>query len=312
MSDLIRPRRGSLAFRPRKRAASENVRIAWPNIADKRVLGFVGYKAGMTHMSYVDDTNSPTKGKEVVVPVSVIEVPKMFVFGIRFYDSEKSLGDIYADNDKVLKRMNIKKHPKKSDAKEFSSVRLLAFADPSKTSIGKKHVERVELGLGGSSDEQKELAESLLGKELSIADVFKPGEYLDVSAVTKGKGWQGTVKRFGTKIQRRKVTGKRRHVGTLGEWHPAYIQYTIPRPGQMGYHSRTETNKRIMFIGKESDIDKVNNAFGFPRYGLLKNEFLLIKGSVPGSVKRLVKMRVSMRSRSEVKEPSVGKIFVRK
>lgn len=312
MVDLVRPRHGSLAFRPKKRASSENTRLSWQTLDEKRIIGFAGYKAGMTHMTIIDDSKSPTKGKEIVVPVSVIEVPPLFVYGIRFYKSNESIGDVYTTSEKTLKRLNIKNKKEFKAPEDFDSVRLLVFTDPSKTSFGKKHIERLELGVGGKKEEQKAFSESFLGKELPIKEIFKPGEYIDVSAVTRGKGWQGPVKRFGVGLQRPKATGRRRHVGSLGEWHPAYVQYTAPQAGQLGYNPRTEINKRILYIGSASDAEKINNYYGFPGYGNVKNDFILVKGSVPGVVKRMIKMRLGVRAPKEVKAPNVLGIFARR
>ena len=54
----------------------------------------------------------------------------------------------------------------------------------------------------------------------------------------------------------------------------------------MGYHTRTEYNKLVTKIS--NDISKINPKSGFIRYGLIKNDYLLLKGSVPGSVKRTI------------------------
>ena len=304
MTDLNRPRRGSMAFRPRKRAASQNGSVFWQSSGVKRILGFSGYKVGMTHISYIDHTESPTKGQEVVSGATVIEVPPVYVYGYRLYNGN-SVGDVLVTDDKVLKQIGVRKpRTQNTEHKEISDVRLLVFAQPAKTTIGKKHIERMELGIGGKdSNEKLEYAKSLLGKELKASDVFKQGEFVDVVAITKGKGWQGAVKRFGVAVQRRKSTGKRRHVGTLGQWHPAYVLYTVPQAGQMGYHQRTELNKQIMRIG--SDIDKVNPSGGFPNYGFVKNDYVLLKGSIPGPAKRLIKLRLAVRTSAVQKEPSV-------
>lgn len=305
MTDLNRPRRGSMAFRPRKRAASQSGSVYWLDSETKRVLGFSGYKAGMTHISYIDNTESPTKGQEVVSGATIIEVPPVYVYGYRLYNGN-SIGDVLVTDDKVLKQIGVRK-PRTQNPElktEISDIRLLVFAQPSKTHIGKKHIERMELGLGGKDvNEKLEYAKSLLGKELKASDVFKQGEFVDVIAITKGKGWQGAVKRFGIAVQRRKATGKRRHVGTLGQWHPAYVLYTVPQAGQMGYHQRTELNKQIMKIG--SDIDKLNPSGGFPNYGFVRNDYILLKGSIPGPVKRLIKLRLATRTNAVQKEPSV-------
>ncbi|MBI5228326.1 50S ribosomal protein L3 [Candidatus Micrarchaeota archaeon] len=298
-----------MAHRPRKRAANQNAHMYWQAHSEKRVLGFAGYKVGMAHMSYVDDSESPTKGQEVVSSTTVIEVPPLTVYGIRCYDDKNSIGDILSPDEKILKSAGFEKKPadKKIDETKVTDVRLLAFAAPDKTTIGKKHIEKMEIGCGGKDAKEKlEHCKAMVGKELKISDVFKHGEFVDVVCVTKGKGWQGAVKRFGISIQRRKATGKRRHVGTLGQWHPAYVLYTVPQAGQTGYHQRTEMNKRIMKISnKPEDINPQN---GFPQYGFVKNDYVLLKGSVPGPAKRLVKLRLAVRSPKALsaKEPNVG------
>ncbi len=307
MVDLNRPRRGSMAFRPRKRAAQQNARVYWQESNVKRILGFPGYKAGMTHVSHIDDTQSPSKGQEVLSAATIVEVPPVFVYGYRAYGTDgNSLGDELVSDEKTLKALHIKKiHATPSfKPEDIANVRLLVFSQPSRTGIGKKHVERMELGLGGQSATEKlEYAKSLLGKELKVSEVFKSGEFVDIISVTKGKGWQGAVKRFGISIQRRKATGKRRHVGTLGQWHPAYVLYTVPQAGQMGYHTRTELNKLIMKIG--STVDEVNPPEGFLNYGFVKNDYVVVRGSIPGPSKRLVKLRLSVRKDTAQKEPSI-------
>ena len=86
MGKIRKHKSGSRAVRPRKRADSQNPRIAcWPQITDVGALGFAGFKAGMTHASMIDDSNAPTKGLEVSYPVTVVEVPPLTVFGARAY-----------------------------------------------------------------------------------------------------------------------------------------------------------------------------------------------------------------------------------
>jgi large subunit ribosomal protein L3 len=296
-----------MAHRPRKRAASQNARVYWQDSADKRVLGIAGYKAGMTHVSYVDDSESPTKGQEVMSAATVIEIPPMVVYGVRCYKGNDSLGDILATDEKVLKLAGFDKKPnvKAVNEAEADDARLLAFAMPSKTGIGKKHIEKMELGCGGKDAKERiEYCKGLLGKELRISDVFKCGEFVDVVSISIGKGWQGAVKRFGVSKQRRKATGKMRHVGTLGQWHPAYVLYTVPQAGQTGYHQRTELNKRILKVGQKPE--EINPSCGFPHYGFVRSDFVVVKGSVPGPVKRLVKLRLAVRAAGGAKEVQVG------
>jgi large subunit ribosomal protein L3 len=312
MVDINKPRRGSMGFRPRKRAATQNVSVNWLPVADKRIIGFAGYTVGMTHVANTDLTESPTKGQEVVSAATVLEVPPMVVYGVRCYDAARSIGDILTQDEKILKTLNFrkKKQPKAVNEADVKDVRLLAYCQPDKTLMGKKHVESMELGVGGKDAKEKlEAAKALIGKELRAKDVFKPGEFVDVAAVTIGKGWQGAVKRFGIAKQRPKSTGKRRHVGTLGQWHPAYVLYTVPQAGQMGYHTRTELNKQILAIRDAETAKSINPSSGFPDYGIVKNDYVLVMGSVPGPSKRLVKLRLASRAKTG-KDPQIAYVSV--
>jgi large subunit ribosomal protein L3 len=146
---------------------------------------------------------------------------------------------------------------------------------------------------GGSIQEQLKYAKSLLGKTVSITDVFKEGHYLDAIAITKGKGFQGPVKRWGINILPRKSRKTKRGVAAIGPWKPARVLYTVPRAGQMGYHQRTEYNKRILKIGV--DGKEVTPKGGFVKYGEVKGTYVIIDGSLPGPAKRLVRMRYPVR-----------------
>jgi large subunit ribosomal protein L3 len=96
MSKRHRPRRGSLAFSPRKRARSETCRIKRDDetcrikrdelAAGRKLQGFAGYKAGMTHLVLTDNMpHSQTKGMQISVPATIIEVPSMKVEALRLY-----------------------------------------------------------------------------------------------------------------------------------------------------------------------------------------------------------------------------------
>ncbi len=303
-------KKGSVAFRPRKRAITQMPPVNfWPASSEKRLLGFAGYKSGMTHLTYVDDTESPNKGNEVFSSATVVECPPLVVFGVRAYKAGRVVGDIICPDEKILKPLGIsKKKDNKLSPSDADEIFALVYVRPSLTGMGKKTPERMEISVGGKDvSERLEYALSLLGKEVRVSDVFKPGEFLDAIAITKGKGWQGTVKRFGTAQQRRKATGKRRHIGSLGAWHPGYVHYTVPMPGQMGYHKRTEINKRIMKMGAASEI---NPAGGFTHYGVLKNDYVLIKGSLAGPQKRLIRFRKAVRVLASPKVPEIRFVSV--
>jgi len=88
MSQPHAPRRGSLAFSPRKRAASQSPRYrsAVKPIKGALLTSFTGFKAGMTHIIMIDDRPaSVTEGMEISIPVTVVETPQITVIGLRAY-----------------------------------------------------------------------------------------------------------------------------------------------------------------------------------------------------------------------------------
>lgn len=314
-----RPRRGSLAFSPRKRAKDIIPRIrSWPDYkGEPKLLGFSGYKAGMTHVVMIDDRkNSPTYGEEIVLPVTVLECPPMRVAGIRVYKKtpyglqiEREVWTNELD-ERLSRRLPL---PKKvgdvEPLKDVAEVRLLTYTQPYLiTGVPSKTPDVMEYKVGGSDVESiLDYAISKLGKEIRISEVFKEGEFIDVIAITKGKGFQGPVKRWGviTLDAKHARSSKHRRVGTLGPWTPAKVRWTVPQAGQMGFHQRTEYNKRIIKIGS-SDITPEG---GFPHYGVVRSDYILISGSVPGPVKRLIRMRDAIRPPEKVYE-GINLIYV--
>ncbi|MFH1448625.1 MAG: 50S ribosomal protein L3 [Candidatus Micrarchaeota archaeon] len=316
MARPSRPRHGSLQIRPRKRATTQTPRInSWPAVEESLLLGFAGFKAGMTHLMMMDDSHSVTKNQEISVPATIVEVPPLLVWGLRAYTEDpetfypRVLSDVFLNDEKLTKSLRIPTNDAKIEDVEkmidkISDVRVLALALPSKTGIGRKTPITLEIGVGGKDVKEKlEYCKSLLGKEVKVGDVFKEGEFVDIISVTKGKGWQGPVKRLGVELQRRKSTNKRRHVGTLGPWHPSRIMYTAPQAGQMGYHRRTEISKRILKIGDKPE--EINPAGGFINFGLVRGEYVIIKGSVGGPKKRLIRFRKSYRHVPSPKKPEI-------
>lgn len=277
MPDRSRPRRGSLGYSPRKRARRTFARVRhWPASEKVRVLGFAAYKAGMTHAHLIDDTpHSPTQGQEIPVPVTVLEAPPLKVVGVRLY-RPTPYGRVLSSNG--------------------TEVRLVVSTQPEKvTGVPSKTPDTFEVAVGGPSPEALAYAKGLVGKELRAEEVFVEGEFLDVSAITKGKGTQGPVKRWGVMMQPAKAarSSRSRHVGSLGPWHPSHVSWRVPQLGQMGYHQRTEYRKRLLKIGTRG-VD-ATPAGGFIRYGHLRNDYLLLQGSVPGPRKRLVHLRPALR-----------------
>jgi len=309
------PRKGSVAFSPRKRAAKETPRIkSWPLDDEPKLLGLAGYKVGMTHTMIVDnDKNSPTNGMEVFTPVTVLEVPPVVVMGIRAYERTtyglKVITEVIADNlDKELSRkISLPKDYDKSKAiakiqealKDTEDIKVLVHTNPKVTSVPKKKPEIFECGIGGKTPEEKlNLAIELLGNEVKANEIFSDGQFVDSIGITKGKGFQGPVKRWGIRIQYGKAarSSKKRHIGSLGPWTPSRTMWTVPQAGQMGYHKRTEYNKKILKIGDAMEVDEINPDGGFIKYGLVKNDYILVKGSVPGPSKRLIILRKPVRA----------------
>lgn len=297
------PRHGSIQFWPRKRAKHSVARLrSWAAESKTKPLGFVGYKAGMTHLMVIDNhPRSLTKGEEIMIPSTIVDCPPMTVSGVCFY-KQKLLGlqkvtCVWAEN--LSKTLAAKiQLPKKStkkldDVADFDDLRLLVHSNPAKTSVGTKKPKLLELALGGSKEEKLAYARQMLGKELQVEDVFNEGASLDIHGITKGKGFQGTVKRFGVPIRQHKAEKTKRGIGTLGPWHPNRVRFSVAQSGKMGYHLRTEYNKQLLKVGKNGS--ELTPPGGINKYGLLKNNYLLLKGSVSGPKKRAVMLTKSIR-----------------
>ena len=332
MPKINRPRRGSLAYSPRKRAKSPIPKYqSWPAYNGAPVLqGFAGYKVGMTHVIMVDDhKDSPTEGKEIMVPVTIIEVPAMKVAAIRAYSKDTygrhAFSEVWADSlDSVLgRRITMPKESTTEAAKKSLSeaiaagkvteLHALMYTQPVTISgVPKKVPDLMEIKVaGGTLDKQFEFISGLLGKEVSLGNVIQMGAYADITAITTGKGTQGAVKRWGVMLRKRKHSrgGKERHVGTLGPWNPHHIRWEVPQIGQMGFQQRTEFNKRILKIGENAK--EITPAGGFLHYGVINNPYVLIKGSIPGPVKRLVRIRPAIRQGEHiVRTPAIQHVSI--
>ncbi len=316
MAKYSKPRSGSLAYVPRKRAKKETPRIhSWPDTGEPGILGFAGYKAGMSNVLAIDHRkNSPTSGLEVFVPVTVLETPPLSVAAIRFYKKDynglRVYSDIYSNNlpedfrravttlDSKKKKPDkeIKELEKKLD--EIADIRLLVYTQPKLTSLSKKKPDLMEMHIGGGLEEKLDYAREKLGGLIPVSEVFRENQYVDVTAVSRGKGFQGVIKRYGIRMQSRKAGKGRRHIGTGGAWTPARKMWREPLPGQMGYHTRTEHNKMLMRIG--DDGSEINPVDGFLRYGMVRKDYVLIKGSVPGPSKRLIRLTHPRKPKKDV------------
>ena len=320
------PRHGSLAYLPRKRAAQIKGRIRnWPDIdEDMGFLGFAGFKAGMTHITYIEDQeDSPYYGKELMKAVTIIEVPPLLLVGVKVYKKDEYgkyiIGELYSPNqNENLSRKINPPNPENYDFQEKKDkllekiddsceIRGMFQTQPYKVSLPRKKPDIMEIKVNSIDDpvEEFNFTTDLLGKEIRARDVFTEGELIDVISVSKGKGFQGPVKRSGIKILTRKNDKIRRGVACIGAWHPARVRYTVPRPGQLGFHQRTEYHKRIMKIGENEE--EINPKGGFINYGKVSGDYLMMLGSVPGPKKRTIRLRKTIRPKEsfEVKSPEI-------
>jgi len=184
-------------------------------------------------------------------------------------------------------------------------IRVIAHSQIQKLKLRQKksHVFEIQVN-GGTIADKVDFAKSQLEKEISVDTVFETSEMIDALGVSKGKGFEGVTQRWGVRKLPRKTHKGLRKVACIGAWHPPNVRTTVPRAGQFGYYHRTEINKKIYRIGKggemngstDFDVTKkdINPMGGFPQYGIVKNDFVMIRGSCPGVRKRAITLRKSL------------------
>jgi large subunit ribosomal protein L3e len=221
-----------------------------------------------------------------------------------FTKHEKKAAESPEALDKALAR--IQKH--------CQVIRVLAHTQTSKLSLRLKKAHLLEIQLNGGSvaDKVKE-AKSLLEKEVKVDSVFAQNEMVDIIGVTKGHGYEGVTTRWGVTRLPRKTHRGLRKVACIGAWGPGRVAYSVARSGQNGYHHRTEINKKIYRIGAgvttgadgkvnfsnaSTDADRTEKNItplgGFPHYGEVKNDFVMVKGGCIGPKKRVITLRKTL------------------
>jgi len=345
------PRHGSKGFLPRKRARRHLGRIkSYPkdNTAQKpHLTGFIGYKAGMTHIvREVNRQGAKMNKKEVIEPVTIIETPPMIAIGIVGYvETPRGLRTFktvwtqhISDEAKRRAYKNWGNSKKKAFSKHLEQwnknkpgcseslaktldkmrkycccIRLIAHTQMKLLPLKQKKAHIIELQVnGGSISDKVDFAHGLFEDQISIKNVFAMNENLDCIGVTQGHGRKGVTSRWGTKKLPRKTHRGLRKVACIGAWHPARVSYTVARGGQKGFHHRVEINKKIYRIGNgyktdsgktdknnaSTEFDRTNKSInpvgGFPHYGEVKNDFVIIKGSCMGVRKRPIVLRRSL------------------
>jgi large subunit ribosomal protein L3 len=306
------PRRGSLAYLPRGRASKFLPRIKnWPSLEgdSAKLLGFVGYKAGMTHaVMTIENPDSPFQGQETVIPVTVIDTPPIRPFSIRGYKPSpygvKLVTEVLAEtlSEDLRKAMPFPKDydfaAKMKEFEEqldsFTEIRMLVHTQPRLAGVPKKKPDITEYKVGAPSvREAFEYAQSILGTDVRVADILDEGILVDSIAVTKGHGFQGPVRRWGIRILQHKSRKTKRGVGCIGPWTPSNIRYSVPRPGQTGFHTRTSFNNKVLKMGERGE--EITPSGGFVNYGVIRGDYIMLHGSIPGTVKRPVRFRFAIR-----------------
>lgn len=297
MPKTTHPRRGSIQFTPRSRARSPIPHVKlWVPKEGSKILGFSGYKVGSTQAVIIENRpKNPVTGKERRLQATVIEVPPVKVVGYRVYsqDFRKSLGEVWAEvlPKELGRRLNNPKKTKDPEPKVSGSIRMIVCTQPHLAGFGKKIPEIMEVGIAGTPEQQLAFAKEMLGKEIKAKDVLKAGDYLDVFSVTKGKGFQGPVKRHGVVLQPPKTKRSRRKPANIGGWRPKHTLWQVPMGGQMGYNQRCEFNKRILSMAENGIVTKD----GWKHYGQIRSDYMLLLGSVGGPSKRLIRFRFASR-----------------
>ena len=207
--------------------------------------GILGKKVGMTQFF--------TEAGELI-PVTVVEVTPNVVLQLKRIENDGyeavQLG--FDDLREVLSNRPAKGHVAKANAtpkrfiREFNNV---------------------------------ELSEYEVGQEITV-DVFKAGDIVDVTGTSKGKGFQGAIKRHG-QSRGPMAHGSRYHrrPGSMGgASFPSRVFKGKALPGQMGGDRITIQNLEVVKVDAERNV-------------------ILIKGNVPGSKKSLVEIKTAIKSK---------------
>jgi large subunit ribosomal protein L3e len=318
------------------------------------------YKAGMTHiMREVNKPGSKLHKKEVVEAVTILEAPPMIAVGLvgyvetprglrtlttvwaqhlsesvkrvfykNWYRSKKKAFDRYAS--RVADESNKDMAHELERMKKFCQViRLICHTDMKKLKLRQKKAHLAEIQInGGDTPAKVKWGFDLFERQVPVDTVFGKNEMVDAISITKGRGFEGVVTRWGVTRLPRKTHRGLRKVACIGAWHPARVKFSVARAGQNGYHHRTEMNKKIYRLGKaarppadadgkaapfnpnattefDPTVKAITPLGGFPHYGEVNEDYVMVKGGVPGVRKRVVTLRkscVKQVSRSSLEE----------
>jgi large subunit ribosomal protein L3 len=226
------------------------------------VSAIVGKKLGMTRI-FTEEGQS--------IPVTVIEAQPNKVTAIRRaerdgYDAVQLAGDPVAVEDKLTKAEL--GHLKKAGASAMRTLVEFRDADVGGTAGGGEESEGE-----GESEASESTGEVKVGDDVTVSS-FEPGQRVKVSAVSIGKGFQGTIKRHN--FGRGPVTHGSHNIrapGSIGaSADPARVFKGMGMPGQMGARRVTQRGAHVVEVDAERNL-------------------LLIRGSVPGGKNATVEVR---------------------
>jgi large subunit ribosomal protein L3 len=315
------PRRGSLAFAPRARhhVLVPRVRNWTTRGVDKPTLGgFPLFKVGMVQVVTLDDREkTPNFGKPMFNPATVLAAPAVTVYGFRGYTRKNAIDyalvDVYAGNlpKEIQERISFARDSKEAESFDTSvkkaegmlgqivNFTAIVGVTPSEAGLANGNPQIQEVGIvGGNIKSQFEYLKGIVGSTVKPSDYFRPGSFIDTIAVTKGKGFEGVITRFGVKRKQHKSRKTVREVGVISPWHPATVMYTVPRAGQMGFHQRIDKNKRILAVSNAQQ-NPITPSGGFPHFGDVRGDYVIVRGSVPGPIKRMIDMRLPLYPRRQ-------------
>lgn len=210
--------------------------------------GLLGKKLGMTQ--FIDEEGNS-------VPVTVVQVGPCYVLGVRSKEKNGYSGVQLGFEPKKVQRVN------KPQMGNFSKAGKGAFY----------HVNEIRCNV-------EQLGWTDLGKELTVGDVFKDGELVDVTGTSIGRGFAGVVKKFRVSGQpaTRGTHEYRRNIGSIGcRKSPGRVFKNRKMPGQYGNSRVTVQNLKVVAVRSEDNV-------------------LLVRGGIPGSKGGLVTVRKAVKS----------------
>lgn len=307
------------------------------------LTAFMGYKAGMTHVvRYMEKREGKkTIKKDIVEPVTVVETPPIKVVGMVGYIETprglRAFSTVWAQNlpAGVIRRFyknyyvakkkafsnyakryqedaGSKKHVNRDIQrikKYCSTVRVLCATQIEKCKLRQRKAHLMEIQVnGGSVSEKVDWSVKKFENEVAVGEVFSNDEMVDTISITRGKGTQGVIKRFGVTRLPRKTRRGLRKVACIGAWHPSAVKWTVARTGNLGYYHRTQINQKVYRVGAgavrginnnasteaDAHVKNITPIGGFPHYGIINEDFLLLRGNVMGPRKRQITIRKTL------------------